>query len=78
MDRIVRVLRKSAVAIIGFSVVIIGVALLVLPGPGILVILAGLAILAAEFEWAGRHLERARTIHKKVIEKAKSKKSKDS
>lgn len=71
-----RVLRKSAIAIAGFSVILVGLALLVLPGPGILVIIAGLAILAIEFDWAANQLERAKTVHKKAIEKAKNKRSK--
>lgn len=46
--------RKVVVGIIGFTVVLIGIALLVLPGPAFVVIPAGLAILALEFAWA-RH-----------------------
>ena len=45
-------------AVLGFTVVLIGVAMLVLPGPGLLVIAAGLAMLALEFAWAERVLER--------------------
>lgn len=43
------------VLVIGLSVVAIGVALIVLPGPAFVVIPIGLAILASEFVWA-RHL----------------------
>ncbi len=43
--------------VIGFTVLAGGVAMLVLPGPGILTIMAGLAILAAEFVWARRLLD---------------------
>src|SRR4051794_38240937 len=46
------VLRKVVVAVIGFVLIAIGAALLVLPGPGILVILAGIAVLSLEFPWA--------------------------
>jgi uncharacterized protein (TIGR02611 family) len=42
----------------GFTVLATGVALLVLPGPGLLVIALGLAMLALEFAWAERWLER--------------------
>jgi uncharacterized protein (TIGR02611 family) len=42
----------------GFTLLVLGVALLVLPGPGWLTIAAGLAILAGEFEWARRLLDR--------------------
>jgi uncharacterized protein (TIGR02611 family) len=45
-------------ALVGFTIVIVGIALLVLPGPGLLVIAAGLGMLALEFAWAERVLER--------------------
>jgi uncharacterized protein (TIGR02611 family) len=45
-------------ALAGFTVVLIGIAMLVLPGPGLLVIAAGLGMLALEFAWAERILER--------------------
>ena len=45
-------------AFFGFIVVLAGVAMLVLPGPGLLVIAVGLGILALEFAWAERLLER--------------------
>ena len=44
--------RKVAVGIAGFSVLAAGLALIVLPGPAIVVIPLGLAILAKEFPWA--------------------------
>jgi tellurite resistance protein TerC len=49
-------LRKLAVAIAGFGVLAAGVALIVLPGPAVVVIPIGLAILAREFPWASRLL----------------------
>jgi uncharacterized protein (TIGR02611 family) len=50
------------VGIAGFGLVIAGLilSLPLVPGPGFLVIIAGLAILATEFEWAERWLHRAR------------------
>lgn len=54
--------RKLVVAVVGGSVVLVGIALLVLPKPAILVIPLGLAILATEFLWAGRWLKRARAL----------------
>lgn len=45
-------LRWLTVAIIGGTFVVVGVALLFLPGPGIAFIILGLAILATEFVWA--------------------------
>jgi len=47
--------RRLVVIAVGFTVLLIGVAMLVLPGPGVVVVPIGLAILATEFVWA-RHL----------------------
>jgi tellurite resistance protein TerC len=55
-----RASRKLAIATLGSSVVALGVAMVVLPGPAIIVIPLGLAILAIEFAWARRWLERLR------------------
>ena len=44
--------RRILILVIGATVVAFGLLLLVLPGPGILVIIVGLAILATEFAWA--------------------------
>lgn len=52
--------KRIFVALIGGTVLAIGVALIVLPGPAFLVIPAGLAILAIEFAWAKRWLHKAR------------------
>jgi uncharacterized protein (TIGR02611 family) len=52
--------KRVAVTIAGFAVMLAGVALLVLPGPGLLVIIAGLAILATEYVWAQRLLRIAK------------------
>ena len=56
----VGLIRKGFVAIAGFTVLLIGVAMIVLPGPAIVVIPLGLAILATEFVWARSLLKRAR------------------
>jgi len=53
-------LRRIAVAVVGGTVLVIGIALIILPGPAFLVIPAGLAILAIEFAWARRWLRSAR------------------
>lgn len=54
-------LRRVVVALIGFTVLLVGLAMVVLPGPAVVVIPLGLAILATEFLWARRLLEKART-----------------
>jgi tellurite resistance protein TerC len=52
--------RRVAVGVVGTSVLLVGVAMIALPGPAFLVILAGLGILALEFAWARRWLRIAR------------------
>lgn len=52
--------KRVAVTIAGFAVLLAGLAMLVLPGPGIVVILAGLAILGTEYVWAQRLLRIAK------------------
>ena len=55
-----RQVKRVIISIIGGTVLLLGVALIVLPGPAILVIPAGLAILGVEFKWARRWLRKAR------------------
>jgi len=50
--------RRIAVALVGGTVLAIGVALIVLPGPAMVVIPVGLAILGLEFAWARRWLRK--------------------
>lgn len=57
-----RAVRRVVVAVVGTTILAVGVALLVLPGPAFLVIPIGLGILAIEFEWARRALRRAREV----------------
>ena len=53
-------LRRILILLIGSTVLLAGVLMLVLPGPGILAIVVGLAILATEFAWAEALLIAAR------------------
>lgn len=57
-------MKRIFIAIVGGTVVLIGIAMLVLPGPAIVVIPAGVAILATEFIWARRWMERGKEILK--------------
>ncbi len=68
-----RQLRKLVILILGGSVLLVGVILLVAPGPAFLVIPAGLAILAIEFEWARRLLKKARVFYESQTEAWKRK-----
>jgi tellurite resistance protein TerC len=58
MEKAIRRVKRIFTAIIGFTVLLIGLAMTVLPGPAILVIPLGLAILATEFVWARRLLKK--------------------
>jgi tellurite resistance protein TerC len=53
--------RRIAIALVGFTVLCVGVAMIVLPGPAFIVIPAGLGILALEFAWAKKWLHEAKT-----------------
>lgn len=57
-----RTLRRLFVALMGGTVLLIGFAMIVLPGPALIVIPAGLAILATEFIWARRALRRCKGV----------------
>jgi hypothetical protein len=50
---------RVLIALGGFTLLLAGLAMLVLPGPALVVIPIALAILALEFAWAGRALETA-------------------
>jgi tellurite resistance protein TerC len=56
--RTVEQVRRIFLVIAGFTLLLAGVAMLVTPGPGMLVILLGLGLLAAEFVWARRLMDR--------------------
>ena len=52
--------KRIAVTVVGGAVVAAGLAMLVLPGPGILVVALGFAILGTEYAWAATALERTK------------------
>jgi len=58
--------RRVIVAVIGGTILFIGIAMIVLPGPAIVVIPVGLAVLATEFIWARRWLRKARKMFKQA------------
>jgi len=53
-------MKKFFVALIGGTVLLLGFGMLILPGPGVLVMAAGVAILATEFVWARRAWRKAK------------------
>lgn len=60
--------KKVIIGVIGFTVLLIGVAMIVLPGPAFVVIPLGLGILATEFVWARKLLIKIKTKLRKTKE----------
>src|SRR5437764_6101815 len=63
----IKIARRVIVSVVGVTVLLIGVALLVLPGPAFIVIPIGLAILATEYTWARRWLKKVRRMASNVV-----------
>lgn len=55
-----KVAKRVVICIVGGTVLLVGVAMIVLPGPAFVVIPAGLAILGIEFAWARIWLKKAK------------------
>lgn len=70
-ERTCRAGRRVVIAIVGAVVVLLGVAMLVLPGPGLLTIIGGLAILALEFPFAQRWLDAIKREIRKWVDAGK-------
>lgn len=58
--------KRIVIAVVGATVLLLGIVMLVTPGPAIVVIPAGLAILGLEFAWARRWLQ---TLREKISRK---------
>jgi hypothetical protein len=54
--------KRIAVTVVGAVFVAAGLAMLVLPGPGLVVIVVGFAILGTEYAWAAAALERTKRL----------------
>jgi len=65
-----RIVWRVIIGVIGGAVTVAGAIALVGPGPGFLIVLAGLGILATEFAWAARVMVRTRTYAQKAADKA--------
>ena len=64
-----RMVWRVIIGVIGGGVTVAGAVALIGPGPGILILLAGLGILATEFAWAGRVMLHTKRIAAKAAEK---------
>ncbi|HLP15219.1 MAG TPA: PGPGW domain-containing protein [Bacteroidota bacterium] len=65
------------VLVVGYTVLFVGIALLVLPGPAFVVIPIGLTILATEVQWAKKILDKLKGIFKRKNEAEKKRKLKN-
>ena len=63
----IKIVRRIIVSVVGATVLLIGIALLVLPGPAFIVIPIGLAILATEYAWARHWLRKVGQVANRVI-----------
>ena len=63
----IKIVKRVIVSVIGATILLIGVALLILPGRAFIVIPVGLAILASEYAWARRWLKKGRQMASNVV-----------
>lgn len=50
-------LRRIVLEVVGWTLVVAGVAALILPGPGLIMLAGGLVVLSQQYEWAARRVE---------------------
>jgi len=65
------ILKRVLVGVVGGLITILGVVALIAPGPGWLIIFAGLGILGTEFAWAARALKTAKGVANRAIDSTK-------
>jgi len=66
-----RTIKRIAITIAGVIVILAGIAMLVLPGPGLLTIVFGLMILGAEFEFARKWVHHIKMRARQAIDYAR-------
>ncbi len=72
MKKIANQTKKIIITLTGFIVLIIGIIMLIAPGPGWVIIIIGLGILATEYAWAHHLLHKAKSYYEKVKQRALS------
>lgn len=75
--RIPRPMRMVMAATGGVTLILAGVAMLVLPGPGLVVIALGVALLATEFAWAQHVMKHGKHHAGRAMDKVRSLRRKD-
>jgi hypothetical protein len=68
---IARSSKRIAISVVGGALVLGGLAMLVLPGPGILVVALGFAVLGTEYAWAAKALEHTKRMASSAGDAAK-------
>ena len=58
--------RRILLEVVGWTLVVLGIAALVLPGPGLLMLFAGLAVLSQQYAWAERRVRPVEKAAKKA------------
>lgn len=66
--------RRIVVTIVGFTVLAVGIAMIVLPGPAFVVIPVGLGILGLEFAWARHWLRKVKEEGSSLLDRFRRKK----
>ena len=73
MEIIIKHTKRAVVTVFGFVLLILGIIMLVTPGPGWLFIILGLGVLATEYAWAHHLLHKAKLHYEKTKQKALAK-----
>jgi uncharacterized protein (TIGR02611 family) len=73
MSKFGKGVRKVLVGLVGFPLLVIGLILIPLPGPGLLVCFAALFLLASEFNWADKYFETVKLKLTKILNDARAK-----
>ena len=62
-------IRRIIITVVGGTVLLLGAAMVLLPGPGALVMLGGLAVLGTEYAWARRWMRKGKLMAHKALSK---------
>ena len=66
--------RRIVVTVVGAVLLLAGAVMIVTPGPGLVVIILGLVVLATEYAWARRALEKAGSRAKRTADRIRRRK----
>ncbi len=64
-----QIIWRVFIGVLGGSITVLGAIALVAPGPGVLILLAGLGILASEFAWASRAMNKTKSMAQSASDK---------